>query len=534
MPDPVILKDAELAMSADGRDAAPPPQEVELKLHVTPRDMKRLRAAMTRLAGAKPKSKTLVTTYFDTHHRDFLMRRAALRVRSTGKDFVQTLKNEGEVAYGIRTRGEWETPVAANAPQPALFVADEARSLLAAVDLETLAPVFTSDFKRHVWNVERNGSTIEIALDSGAMIAGAKEAPISELEMELKGGDPAEIMHLAETLAADFPLSLGVASKAAQGYALASGEPPAHATAPDLHLDPAMPTEEAWIAIVNHCIGHFLDNAACAIDGRNPHGVHQCRVAIRRLRSGFSVFKKTLPQEQAVPLAAEAKALAAALGPARDLDVFIAETLMPLETTFADVAPLKQWHEKADAAREAAYDTVRTTLTAPETTRFFLRLNAWLATRAWREAAHASEASRLDAPLGRLAHKKLDRRLKAARRAGRGFDSLSVEERHEVRIALKKLRYTAEFFASLYDAEITKPFLKRLAALQKRLGRMNDIAVAQTLIDRFAAGDASSAAAEARGLLIGWHAHAMRDDEGELRDAWRKFVKSEPFWRDED
>ena len=55
-----------------------------------------------------------------------------------------------------------------------------------------------------------------------------------------------------------------------------------------------------------------------------------------------------------------------------------------------------------------------------------------------------------------------------------------------MRIALKKLRYAAEFFRSLYgDKDVTR-YLKRLSALQDDLGHLNDVATAETLMDKLA------------------------------------------------
>ena len=63
------------------------------------------------------------------------------------------------------------------------------------------------------------------------------------------------------------------------------------------------------------------------------------------------------------------------------------------------------------------------------------------------------------------------------------FAQLSADERHRLRIALKKLRYATEFFEALYPKKHTKPYLAALKDLQDGLGHLNDVAVAQRLID---------------------------------------------------
>ena len=51
-----------------------------------------------------------------------------------------------------------------------------------------------------------------------------------------------------------------------------------------------------------------------------------------------------------------------------------------------------------------------------------------------------------------------------------------------MRIALKKLRYAAEFFEASIGKKRTKPYLAALKELQDALGHLNDVAVAERLI----------------------------------------------------
>ena len=66
------------------------------------------------------------------------------------------------------------------------------------------------------------------------------------------------------------------------------------------------------------------------------------------------------------------------------------------------------------------------------------------------------------------------------------FAELAPAERHQLRIALKKLRYAAEFFRSLYGEKEVAQYLKRMSALQDDLGHLNDVATAETLMDKLA------------------------------------------------
>jgi CHAD domain-containing protein len=64
------------------------------------------------------------------------------------------------------------------------------------------------------------------------------------------------------------------------------------------------------------------------------------------------------------------------------------------------------------------------------------------------------------------------------------LETLSKAARHDVRIALKRLRYALDFFGGVFEGESKKKFVKRLTRLQDDLGRMNDVAVAETMLAR--------------------------------------------------
>jgi CHAD domain-containing protein len=64
---------------------------------------------------------------------------------------------------------------------------------------------------------------------------------------------------------------------------------------------------------------------------------------------------------------------------------------------------------------------------------------------------------------------------------GKQIRDLESEQRHEMRKSLKKLCYTVEFFASLYEPDDVKLFVKQLRNLQDVFGYMNDVARASQL-----------------------------------------------------
>ncbi|TIT71099.1 MAG: CYTH domain-containing protein, partial [Mesorhizobium sp.] len=81
---------------------------------------------------------------------------------------------------------EWERPVAGDTP---ILDDPRIRDLLAG-DGPKLTPLFEVHVKRHRWNVIDGDATVEVALDTGKVVAADREAPLCEIELEKKAGSP--------------------------------------------------------------------------------------------------------------------------------------------------------------------------------------------------------------------------------------------------------------------------------------------------------------------------------------------------------
>ena len=154
----------------------------------------------------------------------------------------------------------------------------------------------------------------------------------------------------------------------------------------------------------------------------------------------------------------------------------------------------------------------------------------WIASRGWREQPYSPIVEWLDSPMVQLADRLLQKRLRAVRKRGRRFAHLSLPDRHEVRIATKKLRYAVDFCAPLYDASSTKPFVKQLKRLQSLLGLLQDQAMAVSVLNQLAPNGSNADLARAAGLVAGWHGHAMVSLGPQTNAEWRKFSRTKPFW----
>jgi inorganic triphosphatase YgiF len=526
--------------TAAGRVASGSEVEIELKLAGEPDAVKRAfaGAAMPEQAIARARTTRLESIYYDTEDQRLRARGLAFRVRKDGRRYCQTLKSndaEGLAAY----RGEWQNPLRSSEPDLALMPAGGRAALGGVIDVGDLRPVFATRVQRTVRRIEtadQAGAScvIEAALDLGSIEANGARLPIAEVELELLEGSPEALYAVALELQRVAPLRVETRSKSARGYELAAGTPPAWHKAEPPALEGDATVDQAMRAILRNCLQQWCANQAAALEGNDPEGVHQMRVALRRLRSAFSAFGRLFDPGQRARLSEEAKAILSSLGPARDWDVFLGELLAPVSAARPDDAGLVRLAEAAQAERSKGYAQARAAIGSPSYTRYLLQLGRWIEAGGWRAQATERGTAWLDRPIVEFAAHLLGKRQRKALKLGRQFAQLSADERHRLRIALKKLRYATEFFQSLYPKKDTKSYLGALKDLQDSLGHLNDVAVAERLIGALVSeADGSAAGNGIRrggGLVLGWHARGVADLEPAVMRAWEEFAEREPFW----
>lgn len=516
-----------------------PNTETELKLAFRPDDLGRLRSAPVLTAGAKGRAvtRTLESVYFDTPDLRLMKRLVTLRVRKQGTAHVQTLKAAPGPAGGL-TRSEWEWPVSGPEPDLGAITEPEALELLAGIGAADLKPAFTSHVKRTVRHLNGGDTAIEVAFDSGEIrLPGGVSLPLNEVELELKAGSPSALFDLAGKLVKVAPLRVETRTKAARGYALAAGTLEAPVKAGKLALDPDATVESVLCVIVRSCLAQATANEACVLKGEDEEGVHQMRVALRRLRSALALFKPFLPPGQYDELVGEVKWLAAILGEARDWDVFLGELLAPVSTAIGTVGGMPEedlaaLRTAAESRRERAYAAAREALESPRYTGLLLHFGGWLEAKGWRDQRVNEWSVRLFHPVSSMADALLEKRHKKARKAGRGFAALPPEDRHQLRKTLKKLRYAAEFFRALYDDKPVKRYTDQLSDFQDALGHLNDVATAMRLLQGLHEDGGKAAPGERRaaGIVIGWHARGVVEAEDRMVRLWKDFSDAKPFW----
>ena len=485
------------------------------------------------LRGRTPAlARRLRTVYYDTPALDLSRHGVSLRVRRDGSRWVQTVKGGGLVEAGLHQRDELERVLAGPRPDLARLGRSRLAAAFASAHVRSqLRPLFLTDFHRSRRLLEPvPGLAVEAALDRGEIQAGARREAISELELELKQGEPAQLIDFALRLLQECPLAVENRSKAERGLALARGRREAPVKSRSAALTADMTVMEAFAAVIRCSLAHLQANERGMLDGADPEYLHQMRVAVRRLRSAFSVFAPEFPERAVVPLAAELRWLGRSLSSARDWDVFVTETLPPVLAEFGEHPALAACAAQCAEPRRAAGRRARSAVRSRRYHRLQLALAAWLVGGPGPGALDEVARAALGAPVLEFARVVLEARHARMRKRGRKISSLSAAELHRLRIATKKFRYAADFFAGLYDGRRARAMLKCLSRLQNILGAINDAATVGNLMSGLPRGMAARQAAEAKGILLGWSRGRAATLRRELKSAWRAFTAAEKFW----
>ncbi|UXH78857.1 inorganic triphosphatase [Roseateles amylovorans] len=479
--------------------------EIELRFQIPAAQWAALHRWVQGEARQRARTERLQAAYFDTPARDLARAGFALRLRREGEVWVQTLK--GAAPDGM-TRLEHNVPL--GAAEPTLLVARHADHpagqallrLLADLPAEALTCLFRTDITRVSRAMRTPHGEVELALDSGALLAGegddARSTPVAELEIELKQGEPRAVLEVARQWAVGrFGLTLELRTKALRGDLLARRETCAPVSESKAIRWTADQTgDQALKTLLRACLEPVIGNASQILAGvHRPEHLHQLRVGLRRLRVGTQL----LAAADEVPLqalAAGAAALSRALTAARDAD---AQAMAPWRAEIA-AAWLAERAAPSVEALPAARVDVAAALRGPEVQDWMLALIGWL-------ALPASEAS---PPVASRVHPPLAAWAAAAARQIKRFERLDAAGRHQLRRRLRRLRLGLELALAVpgggdgarlskKEKEQRDQRLARVNAAQQALGALNDleIGLATTRDDlavALAHGDAAAAA----------------------------------------
>ncbi|HZV21798.1 MAG TPA: CHAD domain-containing protein [Hyphomicrobiales bacterium] len=504
-------------------------REFELKLTLQPKELDRL-AADSKLANSEeaPSPKHLRSVYYDTPDHRLHGKGMTLRVRHDGQRFIQTVKADTRIRGGLSNPIESETALESNQPDLDQINNKRLRRKIRKVaDGSILAPAFEVLVERRAYRLHRGGSTIELALDRGEARTKNRRSEICEAELELLEGSPGDLLQAAQSLFGHREVCFSELSKAERGYELLHGRPPA------ARIEPAYATEpevmrgqtcgEAFAAIFRSASEQIIKNREVVLRTEDPEGAHQLRVGLTRLRAAHAALKPLIDAELLEQQETDVKELSRAAGALRDADVLLGDIVAPV----AAAASKPSFERLSDALRQYRLKRqaeARNALNSERWPRLLIGMALW--------PAVFETDTELMLPIEDCARKTLKRRWRDAAKYGRSIERLEPDERHAMRKALKKMRYTVEFLAPLYDKQEVKPFVKRLKKLQDVFGYLNDARLAGNLpaIAKSTAGGEPELYL-AIGYVLGYH-------ETNAAQIWRRGLKewaqleSVPrFWR---
>lgn len=515
-------------------------REIELKLRATPETVDRLLASPLLAGGISglTDAQQLDAAYYDTADLRLQKRGISLRVRKEGERFIQTIKSKGSAA-GVHDRMEWETVVPDLTPRPDWVMNNEAQALLGHLVPGELVETCRTAIEREIRVVghKHNGeiAIIEIAFDRGTLEAGDRSLPAAEIELELLKGDRQALYALALELHDYAPIQIELRSKADRAYALFTEAPPQWHKGKPLRFAPKTTVDEGISTVFQSCFSHWMANEPAVLENNHPEGVHQMRVALRRIRSALTLFGSVLPMMQAGWLKRECRWIAGTLGSARNWDVFLEEVLAPLEAKRPGDKSLAALRDQCERARARHYETAREAIRSPRYTALVLNFSQWLDEADWNATNNTTRGEILASPLKAYAASVLERHHRKLLKQGRGLATATPEKRHKLRLSIKKARYAAEFFASLYGRKQSRYLIKDLSRLQNTLGDLNDLAVTErqleTIVYQAFAHPAHDDIIKGVGLVLGWGTASARRGESSLTAQWDTFRQRKPFWK---
>jgi triphosphatase len=318
------------------------------------------------------------------------------------------------------------------------------------------------------------------------------------------------------------PLRPAATAKAQRGYKRAKDGKQSFEKAKSVELDPRMPCAEAFRLITGSCLRQIIANQPGMLTG-HAEALHQFRVGLRRLRSAIKAFAEMIADPQREAIKAELKWVMKQVGPARDLDVFGADVLEPLEQ--GDDRHLAAARRSYDEMRKQAYETMRTSIRSGRFCKISRDLAEWIEAGPWTT----------DAPLKEIRERKITEHAAEVlglwrtrlRKRCRRLGDLSPKQRHSLRMRAKDLRYASEFFVSLFPrhAKRRKAALAALENLQDTLGALNDLTALNDIMPR-----EINQSAHTRRIIAAQESKAGQL-LGEANAACAKFGTVKAFWK---
>ncbi len=433
-----------------------------------------------------------------------------------------------------QSRGTWRLEQASPAPHQAWPPGTPAPLLAEAADPAALAsalgelgtpliPVAAFHGRRRTLALP-GAQPASLHILEGNVRSVAAEAPVCRIVLE---APTSSLLVLSGQLAASLALAVPRCSLAAEAIALAHGAPPPARRDGGPEVPPDTTVGAAAALVIGHLADVILAGIPGVIAGTTPEPVHAMRVALRRLRSALSVFRRAVDGPAVAAVKPLLHDLAAALGTARDWDVFLMGTGQQVAAALDGDQRIQTMLAAARKQREAAYGALRCLFASAEFRQLAVALVQLAALRPWEFDADQERWAILRGDAAGYAAALLAKRHEHMLAPGHDISGLAATELHALRKQGKRLRYAAEFFAPLHGRRSTRRFVRRVSDLQDALGHLNDTASAAGLMQSIRGGPDRHFAA---GAVQGFAAARSLEARTAIARSWSKFRRADPFW----
>lgn len=463
-------------------------------------------------AGSRKKLRSL---WFDTDRFDLHRSAISLRLVDAGRTRLQQVLLADGDEYVSTFGGNFDFLGIA---------ADKARAKLDRAQRRGLGLAFEMQAVERTWTLALpDGHSVLARLVRGELRSGQRVQSLCELWIEPIDGVDGCHFCVARDLIGALGLQMQPVPIEERGLRLARNLAPEPARAAASPIAPQHDCVAALRAIVNACSEQFQRNEPGALVSDDPEYVHQMRVAMRRLRSALRAFAPLIPaaaQQRFIP---GLRALAVELGATRDWDVILEELILPVAQTRADDPRLVRLAGETTALRDAARAHCKVALEHGEQHLLLAKIVAYVQCE-WRP----TEGSQLP-ELTQFAAERLDALHRKAAKTAKRASTQDIPSLHRLRIAIKRLRYTLEFFAPLFPRKAVRAYLGRMMALQEDLGLLNDVANAELRLADCATKN--PALAEGVAFVHGWYATRLADLLQRIPAEIAILAKLRRFWK---
>jgi triphosphatase len=488
---------------------------------------------LTGSALRRPTTRKLRQVFWDTADHRLGRAGLAIAMQTAGQKRTQLLRNIKQAPTGGRILHQQDCALSGDVldlTRLALLPGGDP-ALVTRLAAEMLVPIFALELTRTIWPVGWSGTGLTVTLDVGAIESAAGRAEYCQVALALTAGPGQGLYEFGQRLQRVVPVRLATHDPIQRGYRLISGTDwwPENRDG-NAALEPGMTVRQGILAIGRAATAAARAEILALETSVEPERIHEARVAIRRLRSALSVFRDALPAFSRQALARDLGALAGTLGHARELDVFLSETLEPLARSSGEEACLRGLRLTAAVLRQNAAEAARRSVSTPDAGALSFRLSAWFDAGIWPEPPGPEAEALLDQPFAGFAGTLLRKHHRKLLAAGEALRDPQPEELHMLRIQAKRLRYTAEFVRPLFSARPARRYVSALKSIQEILGTMNDAAVARVLLPKLTKSDLIGGA-RAGGLVTGFTVAQATVARGDFAKIWKRFAKTRRFWK---